>query len=273
MKICFVIPTYNDESSLKRLIDNINKELKNFTLHFIIIDDYSSDDYKTLDSFHDLDLINLEKNQGSQKAISIGLKYLKDKEIDFDYVIIMDADGEDKPNDLKLLIEETQRKNNNFIIFASRKKRMEIFTFKFLYFVYKLIFLTLTGNRINFGNYSCIPKKLLRDIIGTPFIGHHYSAAIIKSKLCYSTIPCNKGIRYEGNSKMSFYNLFLHGLKSLSIFYKEIFLRFLIFFFISNCIFLLSLEFDLVVKLNLLFLFFAATLLLYLFSIIKDKNN
>tara|TARA_B110000238_G_C16047396_1_gene404545 strand:- start:92 stop:496 length:405 start_codon:yes stop_codon:yes gene_type:complete len=97
MKICFVIPTFNDEYSLKRLIDNINKELKNFTLHFIIIDDYSSDDYKTLDTFHKLDLIKLKKNQGSQKAISIGLKYLKDKEIDFDYVIIMDAAGSTPP--------------------------------------------------------------------------------------------------------------------------------------------------------------------------------
>lgn len=270
MKICFVIPTFNDEHSLKRLIDNINKELKNFTLHFIIIDDYSSDDYKTLDTFHKLDLIKLKKNQGSQKAISIGLKYLKDKEIDFDYVIIMDADGEDKPNYLKLLIDEAQNNNNNFIIFASRKKRMEIFTFKFLYFLYKLLFRTLTGNRINFGNYSCVPKKFLNDIIKSPFIDLHYSAAIIKSKLNYSTIPCDKGIRYSGDSKMSFSNLFTHGLKSLSIFTKEIFIRFLIFFFIYNCIFLLNLELNLIIKLNSLFLFFTTTLLLFLYRLIKN---
>tara|TARA_B110000196_G_scaffold139415_1_gene120824 strand:+ start:613 stop:1422 length:810 start_codon:yes stop_codon:yes gene_type:complete len=269
MKICFVIPTYNDETSLKKLIDNISKELKNFTLHFVIIDDCSVDDYKTLDTCHKLDLINLKKNQGSQKAISIGLKYLKDKEIDFDYLIIMDSDGEDKPNDLKLLIEEAQRKNNNFIIFASRKKRMEIFTFKFLYFSYKLIFKILTGNKINFGNYSCVPKKFLNDMVKNPFIDLHYSAAIIKSKLYYSTILCNKGLRYAGDSKMSFSNLFIHGLKSLSIFFKEIFIRFLIFFFISNCIFLLNLELSLIIKLNLLFLFFATSLLLYLYSLIK----
>ena len=83
MKICFVIPTYNDEASLKKLIDNINKELKNFTLNFVIVDDCSQDDYKTLKNNQKIDLIKLDKNQGSQKAITVGLKYVKDKDLEF----------------------------------------------------------------------------------------------------------------------------------------------------------------------------------------------
>ena len=55
MKICFVIPTYNDEASLKKLIDNINKELKNFTLNCVIVDDCSQDDYKTLKNNQKID--------------------------------------------------------------------------------------------------------------------------------------------------------------------------------------------------------------------------
>ena len=136
MKICFVIPPFNDEASLKKLIDNINKELINFTLNFIIVDDFSKDDYKTLTSVQKIDLIKLEKNQGSQKAISIGLQHAKDKNLEFDYLIVMDSDGEDRPIDLQLLISEAHKKNDNYIIFASRKKRMEIFTFKFFYFFY-----------------------------------------------------------------------------------------------------------------------------------------
>ena len=73
MKICFVIPTYNDEASLKKLIDNINKELKNFTLNFKVLA-LAQDDYKTLKNTKKIDLIKLDKNQGSQKAITIGFK-------------------------------------------------------------------------------------------------------------------------------------------------------------------------------------------------------
>ena len=148
MKICFVIPTFNDEASLKKLIDNINKELISFTLNFIIVDDCSEDDYKTLPSVHKIELIKLKKNQGSQKAISIGLQHAKDKNLEFDYLIVMDSDGEDRPADLQLLISEARKKNDNYIIFASRKKRMEAFTFKFFYFFYKFAFKVLTGKKI-----------------------------------------------------------------------------------------------------------------------------
>ena len=254
MKICFVIPTYNDEASLKKLIDNINKELKNFTLNFVIVDDCSKDDYKTLKNTKKIDLIKLDKNQGSQKAITIGLKYVKDKDLEFDYLIIMDSDGEDKPADLQSLISEAHKKNNNSIIFASRKKRMEIFTFK----------------KINFGNYSCIPKKFLNKIVKVSFLTLHFPAAIIKSKLTYSDIPCDKGPRYAGDSKMSFNNLFIHGFMAFSIFLKEIIIRILIFIFISNIILLLILKFNLVIKINVMFLLFTTPLLIYLYRLNKQ---
>ncbi len=267
MKICFVIPTFNDEASLKKLIDNINKELINFTLNFIIVDDFSKDDYKTLTSVQKIDLIKLEKNQGSQKAISIGLQHAKDKNLEFDYLIVMDSDGEDRPIDLQLLISEAHKKNDNYIIFASRKKRMEIFTFKFFYFFYKFAFRVLTGKKINFGNYSCIPKKFLNEIVKISYLKLHFPAAIIKSKLSYSDIPCDKGLRYAGESKMSFKNLFVHGFKAFSIFLKEIVLRTLIFLSIGNVILLLILQLDLVIKINLMILLFITFLVIYLYSL------
>ena len=145
MKISFIIPVYNDEVSLKKLIENIKIELKNFTLHFIIIDDCSEDNFESLKSISQIDIVTLLNNQGSQKAISIGLNYTLGEKIDFDYLIVMDSDGEDKPADLNLLIEQAI-KDNNFIIFASRKKRLEIFMFKFFYFTYRFLF---SGNFFN----------------------------------------------------------------------------------------------------------------------------
>ncbi len=269
MKICFVIPTYNDEISLKKLIKEINKELKNFIIHFIIVDDCSEDDYLSISNFQKIDLLKLEKNQGSQKAISTGLTYAKDKNFEFDYLIVMDSDGEDRPEDLKLLIKEASKKNDNFIIFASRRKRMEIFTFKFFYFFYKLIFRIFTGKKINFGNYSCIPRKFLDELVKISSLKLHFAAGIIQSKLTYSDVPCDKGPRYAGDSKMSFKNLFIHGFKAFSIFLKEIVIRTLIFNCSINIILLLILDITLVFRINLIFLFIATPLFLYLYRLKK----
>ena len=262
MKIIFVIPVYNDEASLKKLIDNIKIELKQFTLHFVIVDDCSNDNFKSLVDFSGLDLITLKYNQGSQKAISIGLNYIFDKKIEFDHIIIMDSDGEDRPTDLTLLISESA-KDKSLVIFASRKKRLETSLFKFFYFLYRFIFKLLTGKKINFGNFSCISKELLNNIIKISYIDFHYSASIINSKQDYKSIPCDKGNRYMGHSKMSFFNLILHALKSLSIFSKEIFIRFLIMFFIINCVFIYS-KINSVIILDLLIVIFASVSFLYL---------
>ena len=273
MKICFVIPAYNDEDSLRKLIKDIKFELKNFTLHFIVIDDCSNDNFESLKNSSKINLITLIKNCGSQKAISIGLNYILDEEINFDYLVVMDSDGEDKPEYLNLLIDQVANSDGNFIAVASREKRQETFMFRFFYLMYRFVFVVLTGRNINFGNFSCIPKKLLKNIVNSSYIDFHYSAAIIKSKQAYKAVPCNKGLRYMGQSKMSFSNLFFHALKSLSIFYKEIFIRFLKIFLIANCIILLNFNFGSVIMLNLIILAPVSVFLIYSYVLINKKLN
>tara|TARA_B100001123_G_C15321940_1_gene1028235 strand:- start:2070 stop:2951 length:882 start_codon:yes stop_codon:yes gene_type:complete len=271
MKIFYVIPVYNDEESLLKLIEKINSINSSYDNNFVIINDCSTYQFNKLAEKNKITEILLKRNQGSQKAIIIGLNYIFDKKIDFDYLIVMDSDGEDKPEDIKLLIEETKNQNNNFIIFASRRKRLETFIFKFFYFMYKMTFKIFTGKKLNFGNYSCIPKKILEDVINISFIDFHYSAAIVKSKQSYKSIFCDKGNRYAGESNMSFYNLFIHGLKSLSIFYKEVFFRILILLFIINCVFLLNFKLVMIMKFNLILLIFVSIFFLYLYYLIKIR--
>ena len=139
--------------------------------------------------------------------------------------------------------------------------------------MYRFVFVVLTGRNINFGNFSCIPKKLLKNIVNSSYIDFHYSAAIIKSKQAYKAVPCDKGLRYMGQSKMSFSNLFFHALKSLSIFYKEIFIRFLKIFLIANCIILLNFNFGSVIMLNLIILAPVSVFLIYSYILINKKSN
>ena len=231
MKIFFIVPAYNDEKSLVKLIQEIKTKFNknNNEINFIIVNDASTDKFNNISSFSNTHLINLKSNQGNQKSIYIGLNYLNDLNVNYDYLIVMDSDGEDNPENISKLINKSKEHKDKTIIFASRLKRNESLLYKFFYSCYKLIFRVLTGQKINFGNYSCVPRQLVKSLVNLPTISFHYSASILKSKISYFAIPCDKGKRYNDVSSMKLSNFLLHALKSLSIFYEEILIRFLIF--------------------------------------------
>ena len=264
MKLFYVIPVFNDESSLLELIKKIKTLNSSYDNNFLIINDASTDKFALLYNENNVTEILLKKNYGSQKAISIGLNYLFKNNIKFDYLIVMDSDGEDKPEDINVLLNEAKIKINNQIVFASRKKRRENLFFKFFYILYKITFKVCTGKKIDFGNFSCIPKKILSSIIKIPFIDYHYSAAILKSEIRYCTVSCDKGKRYSGKSNMSLINLLIHGMKSISLFLKEITLRIIMLIIILNVILLTNFELFFVLNLNCFFLTLIVTFLFYL---------
>ena len=230
MKFFFIIPVFNDEKSLVKLIEEIKNILDKDSneLNFIIVNDASDEKLNNLSNISNAHFINLKSNQGNQKSIYVGLNYLNELNVNYDYLIVMDSDGEDNPKDIFKLIDKCKENNDKKIIFASRLRRNEGLIFKFSYFCYKLIFLILTGKKLNFGNFSCIPKQYVKNIVNLPTISFHYSASILKSKIPYLSEPCDKGKRYDGDSKMKLNSLLLHALKSLSIYYEEILIRFLV---------------------------------------------
>ena len=235
MKIAFILPTYNDEDNLLKLIHKIQEYLStsNFNLNFLIINDGSTKKFDIVNQIKNSTQINLKNNLGNQKAISIGLRHLKETNENFEYIFVMDSDGEDDPKYLLKLIDQAIKLNNQKIIFASRLRRNEGILFDVFYFFYKILFNILTGHKINFGNYSCLPKKFLDRVCDLPMIETHFSAPIIKSGIPFSSFPCNKGARYSGKSSMKFTKFLIHAMKSLSVFYEEILIRFLVFSFIG----------------------------------------
>ena len=230
MKFFFIIPVFNDEKSLVKLI----KEIKNILnkdsneLNFIIVNDASDEKLNKHSNISNAHFINLKSNQGNQKSIYVGLNYLNELDVNYDYLIVMDSDGEDDPKNIYKLIDKCKENNDKKIIFASRLRSNAGLIYKFSYFCYKLIFRFLTGQKFNFGNFSCIPKQYVKNIVNLPTISFHYSASILKSKIPYLSEPCDKGKRYDDDSKMKLNNILLHALKSLSIYYEEILIRFLI---------------------------------------------
>ncbi len=232
LRIVIVTPVYNDWQSFQFLVNELYKvsSLSQWTIEkIIVVNDGSSDLIEDLGFISKIPvtILNLNNNMGHQRAITIGLSYVEDNVPEVDSVIVMDCDGEDRPIDVDKLIETLINNDSKKIIFAKREKRNETFIFKLFYNIYKLIFYALTTQKLDFGNFSCIPGTLLSKVVSIPELWNHFSGGIIKSKIPYVSISTDRGNRYFGESKMNFQNLVLHGLSSISIYLDVVSVRLL----------------------------------------------
>lgn len=289
--VIIILPIYNDWPSLKNTLVKIHNQFKNIDidLEILVVNDCSTEniDQSIANINLKLTIINLVKNTGSQRAISLALKYVHENYKNYNFIIIMDADGEDKPEDIEKLIDRSIQSKR--IVFAKRSSREEKMIFKIFYYIYKFVFKFLTGKVIDFGNFSCIPANFLSQVISLNDIDLHYAASIIKSKILFDKIECNKGKRSHGVSKVSFNKHVLHGLISLSIFIEQISISaFILSFFsmvvsiiLSFIIFLSKIFYNKatvgwssVVLLSLFILFIIFFLIsIFSLSILLNKNN
>ena len=229
MKIKILVPIYNDWQSLSKLLDEINNLSidSKFQISVIIVNDASNhdrhDEDKDLDNIHSVKILNMNINQGHARCIATGLKYIYEKE-DFDYVIPMDGDGEDRPHEIKEFLN--QIKNSNFkTIVGERIKRSENLLFQICYKAHKLITFTFTGKSIKFGNFTCLTKSTVEKMINEKATWNSFSGSLAKVEDDLISVPSVRGTRYFGPSKMSFYNLIKHSLSIISVFRKTFLIR------------------------------------------------
>ena len=229
MIIKILIPVYNDWQTVFKLLDEINLSVSNhnYKISVIIVNDASnhdrSDEKKTLENIQSIKILNMKKNQGHARCIATGLKYIFEKE-DFDYIIPMDGDGEDKPEEIKEFLNHIKDVNKKPIV-GERIKRSESLLFQICYKLHKLITLTFTGKSIKFGNYTCLPKAIVEKMINEKATWNSFSGALTKVENSLISIPSSRGIRYFGPSQMSFYNLIKHSLSIISVFRKTFLIR------------------------------------------------
>jgi len=229
MKVVILIPVYNDWQSVSKLIDEINNlsVSSEFQISVIIVNDASNHDRqeenKNLENINSIKILNMKTNQGHARCIATGLKYINEKE-DFDYVIPMDGDGEDRPEEIIEFLNKIKISKNEPIV-AERVKRSENLIFKICYQVHKLITLTFTGKYIKFGNFTCLPKTTVQKLINEKSTWNSYSGSLKKVENNLLSVPSTRGTRYFGPSKMSFYNLIKHSLSIISVFRKTFLIR------------------------------------------------
>ena len=233
MKIKILIPVFNDWQSVFKLLDEINLRLKNLEheVSVIIINDASNhdreDEDKDFENINSVKILNMKINQGHGRCIATGLKYIFEKE-DFDYVIPMDGDGEDRPEEIKNFIDQISNSNIKPIV-GERVKRSEDLIFKICYQLHKLITLTFTGKTIKFGNFTCLPKSTVEKMVNEKATWNSFSGSLSKIENNFIKIPSIRGTRYFGPSKMNFYNLIKHSLSIISVFRNTFLIRSAIF--------------------------------------------
>ncbi len=229
MKIKILIPIYNDWQSVFNLLDEINIKINqsDYEISIIIINDASNHDRqeveKNFENIRSIKVLNMKNNQGHTRCIATGLKYIFEKE-EFDYVIPMDGDGEDRPDEIKEFIDQIKNSNNKPIV-GERVKRSENLIFQICYKLHKLITFTFTGKSIKFGNFTCLSKATVEKMINEKATWNSFSGSLRKIEDEVISIPSTRGTRYFGPSKMSFYNLIKHSLSIISVFRKTFLIR------------------------------------------------
>jgi len=231
--IKILIPVYNDWQSVFKLLENINSEVSILDGDFsvIIVNDASTENRPELSAdssnLKSVQIINMKKNKGHARCNAVGLKYI-DKKKDFDYVIPMDGDGEDRPEELSLLIEKI-KDYPDVVVTANRVKRSEGFIFKFCYLAHKYLTFVFTGQSIKYGNYTCLPKSVVSKMVSEPATWSSFSGSLAKIEKDRKTIPSERGSRYFGPSKMSFINLLKHSLSIIAVFKSTLLIRSILF--------------------------------------------
>ena len=128
-KIKIIIPIYNDWQSVFKLLENIDNEISNLNSEFsvIVVNDASNEkraeNHLNFQNIRTVKVINMKENKGHARCIAAGLKHVFEKE-EFDYVIPMDGDGEDRPEEIKQLVDNLNYTPDKPIV-GERIKRSE----------------------------------------------------------------------------------------------------------------------------------------------------
>jgi len=242
VKIKILIPNYNDWQSVFKLLENIDLVIAGLEeeVSVIIVNDASTEQRPeislNLNNLKSIQVINMKENRGHARCNAAGLKYINERE-DVDYVIPMDGDGEDRPEEIRLLIEKAKEYPDT-VITANRIKRSEGLLFKFCYLIHKYLTFVFTGQSIKFGNYTCLTKSAVDKMSKEAATWSSFSGSLSKVVKDRRSVPSIRGARYFGPSKMSFINLLKHSLSIVAVYKFTVLIRSII--FLAVYIFLVS---------------------------------
>jgi glycosyltransferase involved in cell wall biosynthesis len=248
-----IVPVYNDWSSLQKLAEGLASAAP-VRPRLIVVDDGSSQAGPDLAALARAGLagevLRLRRNSGHQSAIASGLCHAVAENAE-GAIVVMDGDGEDRPEDVRRLLAalENGEAVNGAIAVAERARRHAPLGFRLFYRLYGATFRALTGKHLGFGNFCAMSPAAARRLTRMPELNLHLAATILRSGLALRRLPIDRGPRYDGRSKMSFVDLTSHGLRSIAVFGETVLTRIVIAAFLLAALGALILAIVLAVKL------------------------
>ncbi|HAO07691.1 MAG TPA: DUF2062 domain-containing protein [Chryseobacterium sp.] len=114
-KICVLIPTYNNEKTLKRVINGV----LDYTEDIIVVNDGSTDATREiLRSYSHIEVIDLPENKGKGNGLKTGFR--KAKELGYDYAITIDSDGQHYPDDIPVFVQALLNEKEDVLLIGNR---------------------------------------------------------------------------------------------------------------------------------------------------------
>lgn len=222
-QLIITMPVFEDwDSAIKvcRKLDKVLSQEDSVRVKVLLVDDggTASNPPRELafqpNVIENISILELRRNLGHQRAIAIALAYIHEH-CTGDGVVVMDADGEDRPEEVLGLLAAMRKAECPTSVFAERGKRLENTVFRMFYDCYRILHKLLAGRDIRFGNFSILPWQHLEAIIVYPELWNHYAATLIKSRLPYLRLRSDRAQRLAGKSRMDFVSLVVHGLSAL----------------------------------------------------------
>lgn len=232
VQLWVVSPMLLDTESFLRLRTEVGEACTGASLpdpHYLVVDDSAGTDpdVERLVGFDDVTVLTTPFSLGHQRALVYGLRFLAPHVAADDVVVTMDSDGEDQPADLPRLVEELLT-TNNALVLARRTKRSEPLGFRLMYLGFRVLFRVLTGRTIRSGNFAAQRASSLVATIDHPSFDLCYSATLLAMRRPSSTVPCARGDRFAGASRMNRYALVAHGVRLLLPFSEAIAVRMMV---------------------------------------------
>ncbi|MFN8580512.1 MAG: hypothetical protein U0163_05965 [Gemmatimonadaceae bacterium] len=166
--------------------------------------------------------MRLRRNLGHQRAIAVGLCHLVDVE-------------RAQQVSSWTVMERTNRRISRdssppptvhpFGDFAGRLRRSEGVWFTLFYHLYRTVHRVLTGISVRMGNFSYLPGAMAERLTVCSELWNHYAAAVVHSRTPFTMVPCDRGARLAGRSKMNAVSLVAHGLSAMAVFSDRIGVR------------------------------------------------
>ena len=162
LKCCVIIPTYNNDRTLEKVV----RDVLNYTDDLIIMNDGSTDDTpRIIGKFSSVHVVHFLKNTGKGLALKKGFDFAIKK--GFRYAITIDSDGQHFPADFHLFLDKIEQEPDSVIIGARNMEQSSVpgtsnFGHKFSIFWFKVE----TGLKIDDvqSGFRLYPLKFLKDM-------------------------------------------------------------------------------------------------------------